>query len=178
MNHGNILKSKKWPKSGMTKHIFRSTETPTPSLKSGKIHKRELWGLPNISRVIPKSRNGRERREVGISITTGDFNVTGKDSNWGRSHKQHCHGSKWGTIGSSDRMSNPFRYDVISLLHRDALGPSGVHAWTMPCNLLPSFLPSTGQTESEKRVDSWPRCSMINRRSSWIAHNSRVWGMA
>jgi hypothetical protein len=23
----------------------------------------------------------------------------------------------------------------------DALGPSGVHAWTMPCNLLPSFLP-------------------------------------
>jgi hypothetical protein len=31
--------------------------------------------------------------------------------------------------------------ETISPLHRDALGPSGVHAWTMP---LVSFLPSLG----------------------------------
>ena len=78
MSHGNILKSKKWSKSGMTKHIFRSTETPTTSLKSGIIHNHALWDLSGISRGIPKSRNGMERREVRISITTGDFNATGK----------------------------------------------------------------------------------------------------
>jgi hypothetical protein len=33
------------------------------------------------------------------------------------------------------------RRDVNSLRHLDALGASGVHAWTMPCNKQTSFLP-------------------------------------
>jgi hypothetical protein len=64
----------------MIKHIFRSTEAPTTSLRSGKTHNYRLRGIPNISCGIPKLINGRERREVGISITPGDFDVTGQDS--------------------------------------------------------------------------------------------------
>jgi hypothetical protein len=73
---GNMLKYKKWLKSGMTKHIIQSTETSTTSLKSGKTQKNRPLGIPNVSRAVPKPRNGRERREEVISITPGDFNAT------------------------------------------------------------------------------------------------------
>ena len=147
----------------MTKHIFRSTETPTTSLKSGKIHNHTLWGLPSISRGIPKSRNGMERREVRISITMGDFNATGKDSmiNW----------AVWSVAKSGVTRLTSDTFDIFrgNLLQSDILGTHAnqMHPWMRRGGIAN---PETiGRESNAGEPNLWPRVLT----TEWWSHCQR-----